>query len=61
MLIRNKDSEQIILGDFNLYYPYWGGLDAHLDERAEHLILMAEEFAMEQALPVGTVTYEENC
>ncbi len=61
VLIRNKDSEQIMLGDFNLHHPHWGGLDAHLDERAEHLILMAEEFAMEQALPVGTVTYEENC
>ncbi len=61
MLIRNKDSEQIMLRDFNLYHPHWGRLDAHLDERAEHLILIAEEFAIEQALPVGTVTYEENC
>ncbi len=61
VLIRNKDSEQIMLRDFNLHHPHWGGLDAYLDKRTEHLILMAEEFAIEQALLVGTVTYEENC
>ena len=49
-----------MLGDFNLHYPVWGGIQAKLDDKAEDLILLAEEFAMEQALPVKTATYEEN-
>ncbi len=60
-LIKNKNDEQIMLGDFNLHHTMWGGSEASIDERADELIFMAEEFAMEQALPVGTVTYEENC
>ena len=60
-LIKNKNDEQIMLDDFNLYHTMWGESEASIDERADELIFMAEEFVMEQALPVGTVTYEENC
>ena len=57
----SNDTEQIMLGDFNLHHPLWGGMRAKIDDKAEDLILLAEEFAMEQALPVETATYEENC
>lgn len=60
-LTKNKNNEQVMLGDFNLHHTMWGGLEANNDDRANDLILMAEEFAMEQALPIGTITYEENC
>ena len=60
-LDESHDTEQIMLGDFNLHHPSWGGIRAKIDDKAEDLILMAEEFAMEQALPVGTAIYEENC
>ncbi len=60
-LTKVKDEEQIMLGDFNLHHTMWGGPDANIDERSDELIFIAEEFAMEQALPEGTTTYEENC
>ena len=60
-LIKNKNDEQIMLGDFNLHHTMWGGSKTSIDERADELIFMAKEFVMKQALPVETIIYEENC
>ena len=49
-----------MLDDFNLHHTMWGESKASINERANELIFMAKEFVMEQALPVETVTYEEN-
>ena len=57
----HRNSEQIMLGDFNLHHALWGGPGVKQDDGADELIMIAEEFAMEQLLPAGTVTYEENC
>ena len=47
MLGDSEDAEQIMLGDFNLYHPSWGGINVKIDNKAEDLILIVKEFAIE--------------
>lgn len=49
--------EHILLGDFNLHHPLWGGLGTAVDEDTEHLILLTQRTDMEQVLPCGTITW----
>ena len=59
-LSEHQTNEQILLGDFNLHHPMWGGLETrHIDPEAEDLITIMEDFELSNTLPVGTVTYEE--
>jgi exonuclease III len=52
--------EQVLLGDFNLHHPLWGGLNREVtDLESEDLIDIIGEFALHNTLPPGTVTYEE--
>ncbi len=51
------ESEQIVIGDFNLHHPSWGGADVQADQEADELILLTKEFEMEQVLPRGTMTW----
>lgn len=50
-------SEQIVLGDFNLHHPSWGGADVQADQEADDLILLMEEFEMKQVFPQGIITW----
>lgn len=52
-----QESEQIVIGDFNLHHPSWGGADVQADQEADELILLTEEFEMKQVLPRGTITW----
>ena len=53
-------NEQIILGDFNLHHPMWGGPAVRqTDSESEDLITIMEDFDMSNALLPGTITYEE--
>jgi hypothetical protein len=52
--------EQILLGDFNLHHPLWGGLAVrrtHAD--SEDLVAIIEDFNLSNTLPPGTITFEE--
>lgn len=60
-LSTHEGKEQIVLGDFNLHHPSWGGLQATIDADSEELLLTTEQFLLQQLLPPGTPTYEENC
>jgi exonuclease III len=52
--------EQVLLGDFNLHHPLWGGLNREVtDLESEDLIDIIGDFALHNTLPPGTVTYEE--
>jgi hypothetical protein len=56
----NQDMEQILLGDFNLHYPLWGGpavRRTHAD--LEDLVAIIEDFNLSNTLPLGTITFEE--
>ena len=52
--------DQVLLGDFNLHHPLWGGLNREAtDPESEDLIDIIGDFALHNTLPPGTVTYEE--
>ena len=53
-------NEQVLLGDFNLHHPLWGGLNREVtDFESEDLIDIIEDFALHNTLLPGAVTYEE--
>jgi ribonuclease HI/exonuclease III len=59
-LARHQAAEQILLGDFNLHHPLWGGLGRReTDPEAEDLIDIIGDFALHNTLPPGTITFEE--
>lgn len=50
----------MLLGDFNLHHPLWGGLNREVtDLESEDLIDIIGDFALYSTLPPGTVTYKE--
>jgi hypothetical protein len=50
----------VLLGDFNLHYPLWGGLNREATNlELEDLIDIIGDFALYNTLPSGTVTYKE--
>ncbi len=51
--------EHIILGDFNLHHPVWGGIEARNDNNAENLLALVEQHGLHLLLKPGTVTYDE--
>jgi exonuclease III len=59
-LRQHQTNEQVLLGDFNLHHPLWGGLNREVtDLESEDLIDIIGDFALYNTLPPGTVTYEE--
>jgi hypothetical protein len=60
VLDKHKDSEQILLGDFNLHHPLWGGPNVRrVDPESEDLIAIMEDFCLGSTLAPGIITYEE--
>ena len=50
--------ENILLGDFNLHHPLWGGRGVEADEDAETLIMLTEKTHLKQVLSPGTITWQ---
>ena len=60
VLEKHSSNEQILLGDFNLHHPLWGGQNVrHINPQAEDLIAIIEDFDLSNTLAAGTITYEE--
>ena len=60
VLEHHQTNEQVLLGDFNLHHPLWGGPNREAtDPESEDLIDIIGDFALHNTLPPGTVTYEE--
>lgn len=65
-MIRNKDKlsptrgqkgfSYLVLGNFNLHHPVWGGDDAPRDAKAEGLLDLKEVVGLDNWLIPGTVT-----
>ena len=56
----NQSEEQILLSDFNLHHPMWGGADVkHTDPGSADLLATIEDFNLTNTLPPRTMTYEE--
>lgn len=50
----------LVVGDFNLHHPAWGGEDAIRDEEAEELLDMMEAAGLDNWVPQGEATRELN-
>lgn len=60
VLREHHTDEQMLLGDFNLHHPLWGGLNrGTTDLESEDLIDITGDFALHNTPPLGTVTYKE--
>lgn len=60
ILNEHQSNEQILLGDFNLHQPPWGGPNVgHTHLESENLIAIIEDFDLSNTLLPGTITYEE--
>ena len=56
---KGKNQEHILLGDFNLHHPYWGGTTCLTqDNMSDYLIDIATEANLQLTLPRGTITWE---
>ena len=51
--------EHMVLGDFNLHHPNWGGPKCRSDLLASDLVILAEQYHLTQLVPIGTITYSE--
>lgn len=56
-LPRNSSIDHLIVGDFNIHHPSWGGHIIRLDIRAFRLLELIDKFNLSQHLPPGTATY----
>jgi hypothetical protein len=60
LLAKHNTCEQIVLGDFNLHHPYWGGPAVRdIEPEAEELLQLAEHYGLTITTPPGTITYKE--
>ena len=50
--------ELILLGDFNLHHPWWGGALCALDDLGEDLLAIMEENNIDLVLLQGSITWQ---
>ncbi|EDN02399.1 predicted protein [Histoplasma mississippiense (nom. inval.)] len=55
-----NSEKQIVVGDFNLHHPLWGGTGSDRDAEAEELVTLMADQQLELLIPQGTVTYDEH-
>ncbi len=53
----DTSAEHILLGDFNLYHPLWGGENAKTDTLSENFISFFNAHFLLLLLPRGTITH----
>jgi hypothetical protein len=54
----SRGSAPILLGDFNLHPPAWGGPQSGADDLAEELLTVTASFGLELLLPQGEITWQ---
>ena len=57
ILKEHSEEEHLVVGDFNLHHPKWGGMHVRADAHAYDLITMAAEHRLKRTLPRGTITW----
>lgn len=58
MLQRQQEREHIVVGDFNLHHPHWGGRNiTNQDHEAEELLLLLDEHCLGLLFQPGLITY----
>ncbi|EED15319.1 conserved hypothetical protein [Talaromyces stipitatus ATCC 10500] len=57
----DREEEHLLIGDFNLHYPMWGGVQSRkTSEEATDLLELITDYHLELLLPVGTKTRQDN-
>ena len=60
ILHNNEFREQILVGDFNLHHPMWGGANVrYTDPESADLLAIMEDFNLGSTLLPRTITYKE--
>ena len=54
---QRSEVDILLLGDFNLHHPNWGGPNTTPDQEAAGLIGLVDQFGLDLITPVGTVTF----
>ena len=54
----SPQAQLLVLGDFNLHHPYWGGPLAHADAGAEPLIELAHQMGLHLLTARGSATWK---
>jgi hypothetical protein len=54
-----KGASYLVLGDFNLHHPAWGGDEAPRDVKAEDLLDLMESAGLDNWLAPGTITRDQ--
>lgn len=54
-----NEDEHLVLEDFNIHHPAWGGEDSTIDPEAEDLISLILFNNLSQMISEETITYEE--
>ncbi len=53
----DSDGQHVVVGDFNLHHPAWGGLGIEGDREAEQLLTIIDERQLSLLLPQGSITW----
>ncbi|KAJ5876528.1 uncharacterized protein N7529_002112 [Penicillium soppii] len=56
----NPRDQIILLGDFNLHHPAWGGIDSRQDPGSDKLIELCDAADLDLWLEPGTITRDQN-
>ena len=56
VLNENKEEEHIVLGDFNLHHPKWGGDHVIADADAYELVVKMKAYRLKRTLSKGIIT-----
>ena len=53
---KDSDGQHVVVEDFNLHHPAWGGLGIEGDREAEQLLIIIDERQLSLLLPQGSIT-----
>ena len=59
ILTQNAPGEEVLLlGDFNLHHPVWGGIRAAREAQGDHLLMATEAYNLRIHTPQGIATWK---
>ncbi len=58
--LQDTYADHIVLGDFNLHHPTWGGPHVRPDSESKHLISLYNAHSLRLLLTPGTITREQS-
>lgn len=56
--VLDEEEQHLVVGDFNLHHPTWGGIGVEGDPQAEQLLQLMDERQLSLLLPQGSITWQ---